>query len=119
MNFIKYHFPALLYALLIITLSSIPNLKSPTLKFIAFDKVAHFFEYALFAILTFRSFSHIFIKMRINAVFWFSAAFIGMFAIFDEYFIQSISRRTSSIQDLFFDYFGALVVLLILWLRKK
>jgi len=119
MNFLKYHFPALLYASIIIILSSIPKLTLPTLRYFAFDKVAHFFEYAIFAILTFRSFSHIHIKIKNDVVFWYSAVFIGMFAIFDEYFIQSLSRRTSSINDLFFDYGGALVVLLILWFRKK
>lgn len=119
MKFLKYHFPPLIYALIIITISFQTNLKTPSIRFLAFDKLAHFVEYAIFAFLIFRSFSQISYLKKPGKTFMFSALFIAAFAIFDEYFIQSLSRRTSDINDLLFDYCGSLLVLILLWVSQN
>lgn len=118
-NFIKYHAPFILYAVVIIFLSSLSNLKTPQIRFLAFDKVAHFFEYAIFAFLAVRSFSHISDKISRIKAFLLTVLFIVIFAIFDEYFVQTFSRRNSSIYDLLADVGGALLILLLLWIKKE
>jgi VanZ family protein len=50
------HAPALAWAILIFTLSSIPRLHSPNLGFHAQDKLAHALVYGVFGWLLFRSF---------------------------------------------------------------
>ena len=118
-KFLKYHLPVILYALTIISISSLSHLKTPQIRFLAFDKIAHFFEYAIFAYLAVRSFSHISQKIKNNSAFLLTALFIVIFAIFDEYFVQTLSRRTSSMYDLLADVIGAFLLLAILWLKEK
>lgn len=118
-RFFLYHFPMIVYAGIIIFLSSITNLKTPHIRFLAFDKVAHFCEYAIFALLSFRSFSNLTLRSTGRQAFYITSGFLILFAIFDEYFVQSLSRRDSSIYDLLADMGGALVVLVILVLKTK
>ncbi len=112
--FLVYHLPVILYAAAIIVLSSISHLKTPEIRFLAFDKIAHFFEYAIFAFLAVRSFLHISLKISVNRAYLLTSLFIVIFAIFDEYFVQTISRRNSSIYDLLADVGGAFLILAIL-----
>ena len=65
-KFFLYHFPALLYAAVIIAISSLPNLTGRQFRLIAFDKIVHFIEYSVFAFLIFRSFSHLSDKISLN-----------------------------------------------------
>ncbi|MCP4703480.1 MAG: hypothetical protein GY865_02630, partial [candidate division Zixibacteria bacterium] len=53
--FFLYHFPAIVYALAIFLLSSVPGMNMPEYGFLMADKLLHFLEYALFAVLIFRS----------------------------------------------------------------
>ncbi len=117
--FIRYHLPVILYASIIIFISSLSNLKTPQIRFLAFDKIAHFFEYAIFAFLAVRSFLHISPKLSEKKAFLLTSLFIVIFAIFDEYFVQTLSRRNSSVYDLIADVVGAFLVLLIYWIQKK
>ncbi len=117
--FLKYHFPMILYAAAIIAISSMTYLKIPEIRFLAFDKVAHLFEYAIFAFLAVRSFLHISDKISQKTAFLMTSLFIVIFAIFDEYFVQNLSRRNSSIYDLLADVVGAFLVLFIYWIQRK
>ncbi len=119
MNFLKYHLPVILYALTIITISSWSHLKTPQIRFLAFDKIAHFFEYAIFAFLAVRSFSHISQKITKSSAFLLTGLFIVIFALFDEYFVQSLSRRTSSVYDVLADVVGAFLLLGLYWFKEK
>ncbi len=116
---LQYHLPVILYALTIITISSWSHLKTPQIRFLAFDKIAHFFEYAIFAFLAVRSFSHISQKITKNSAFLLTGLFIVIFALFDEYFVQSLSRRTSSVYDVLADVVGAFLLLGVLWYKEK
>lgn len=118
-TFFKYHFPVVLYATAIIILSSLTFLKTAQIRFLAFDKIVHFFEYAIFAFLAVRSFTHLSEKITQRSAFLLTSLFIVIFAIFDEYFVQSLSRRTSSVYDLLADVIGAFLILIILWLYKQ
>ncbi|NOY88926.1 MAG: hypothetical protein GXO93_05980 [FCB group bacterium] len=118
-KFIVYHLPTIIYAIVIILVSSIPNLKTPSLRFLAFDKLAHFFEYAIFAFLIFRSFSNLFPSNGISRTFFFSAFFLSVFAFADEYHQRYIPGRFFDYYDLLTDFCGAFLVLIFLSLRFK
>lgn len=110
-----YHLPAIIYATAIILMSSIPRLSAPEFKFLFFDKLAHFVEYAVFAFLTFRSFSHISHKVTRGWAFLLSALFLSLFALLDELHQYFVPGRYSDVYDLIGDILGALVVLVYLW----
>jgi len=118
-KFIVYHLPAIIYAIVIILVSSIPNLKTPSLRFLAFDKLAHFFEYAVFASLIFRSFSNLFSSNKISRIFLLSALFLSIFAFADEFHQRYIPGRFFDYYDLLTDFCGAFLVLIFLSLRFK
>ncbi len=117
--FLVYHLPAIAYATAIILMSSIPNLKVPEFRFLLFDKLAHFVEYAVFAFLTFRSFSHISQKITRGRAFLLSALFLSLFALLDELHQYFVPGRYSDVYDLIGDILGALVVLAYLWMRPR
>lgn len=116
-HFSLYHLPALIYAGLILSLSSIPSLRTPEVRFLAFDKVAHFIEYALFAYLLFRSLYHLNARISSATAFFLSLVILILFATFDEYFVQTFSNRNTDIYDLIFDITGGILILLFLFLR--
>jgi VanZ family protein len=115
--FLVYHLPAVAYATAIILMSSIPDLKAPEFRFLLFDKLAHFVEYAVFAFLTFRSFSHINQTITRGWAFLLSALFLSLFAFLDELHQYFVPGRYSDVYDLIGDILGALVVLAYLWMR--
>lgn len=118
-KFIYYHLPAILYAGLIISVSSIPNLKSPQIINLHFDKVAHFMEYAILAFLVFRSAINLGSRFSRNKAFLIAAVFVAVFALFDELYQKTVAGRNSSVGDLLMDLAGAALVLILLWYRGK
>lgn len=116
--FLVYHLPTILYAGLVVALSSIPYLKSPSLKFFTFDKVAHFLEYSVFAFLTFRSFSHLSGRINANRAFLLSILFLSLFALVDEFHQSFVPGRHADVADLLTDLLGAFLVISFLWLRR-
>lgn len=118
-RFLLYHLPAIICAAAIIIISSIPKLKAPNLGFPAFDKLAHFVEYAVFAFLTFRSFSRISRKMTMSWTFLLSVLFLSLFALLDEIFQHFVPGRHSDVYDFTMDILGALVVLIYLRVRPQ
>lgn len=115
----RYHLPALGYASLIIGLSSIPNLSPVEIKTVAFDKVAHFMEYAIFAFLVFRSISQIRRPISTRAIVISSAVFLTCFATLDELYQFTVPGRHMDPLDLAADIIGALLVLSLLGYRRK
>ncbi|MBU8933229.1 MAG: VanZ family protein [candidate division Zixibacteria bacterium] len=118
-RFVLYHLPALLYALGIIALSSIPNLATPQIRIIAVDKVAHFLEYAIFAFLIFRSVSNLSRRPRLRWIVLLSALFLCIFALLDEIYQQYIPGRHMDVLDFVTDVGGALIVLTIMGRRYQ
>jgi len=118
-EFSKYHLPAVLYAVLIIVLSSLPGLGVPQIRIIALDKIIHFIEYAVFAVLIFRSFSNISEKLQGRVIVFFSMLFVVLFALFDELYQSYIPGRSSDPFDFLFDVLGALIIILYLFVRRK
>jgi len=118
-RFINYHLPVLLYAGLIVTFSSIPNLKTPKIIDLQVDKVAHFFEYAILAFLSHRSLIHLESKTASRYAYHFSAIFVAIFAALDELHQCSVPGRDAGLGDLSMDLAGAALVLILLWYRGK
>jgi VanZ family protein len=117
-RFIWYHLPLIIYSAMIIVVSSIPNLRTPELQVIAFDKMAHLFEYALLAYLAFRSFSNLMAVAQVRRAFLLAAVFVSGLAIFDEWFQSMIPGRFSSGWDVLADLIGALLVLSFFAVRR-
>jgi len=116
-GFLRYHVPLLAYAVLVLGVSSIPNLKSPDVPaFLPLDKVAHFVEYAVLAFLALRSVERL---VRKCAVAW-TFAFAAVFAVVDEYHQKFIPGRQFDVVDLVADLAGAAMALvLILIIRRR
>lgn len=118
-KFLFYHFPAIVYAAAIIALSSIPNPRPLPIRVLLADKLAHLVEYGIFAFLIFRSFTNIGTRMPARRALFLSALFICLFAAFDEYYQRFISGRHPDAYDLAADVLGALLVLLLMWLKHR
>jgi len=118
-RFISFHLPVTLYAIVVIALSSIPNLNPPPIKLLATDKLIHFVEYGIFALLAFRSFSNVGSVSQVNRATLVSALFICVFAVFDEYYQRFVPGRFFDIYDILTDVCGAFLVLSLLWIRLK
>ncbi|KAA3634433.1 MAG: hypothetical protein DWP97_07100 [Calditrichaeota bacterium] len=118
-KFLIYHVPVILYAGAIIFVSSITTLRTPEVRFLAFDKLAHFLEYAIFAFLTIRSVSNLSEKLKLEASLLISTVFVILFAVFDEYFVQILSKRNSSLYDLTADIIGSMLILILYYILKK
>jgi VanZ family protein len=115
-----YHLPAILYAVLIIYVSSIPNLRPPDISLFKYDKLIHFLEYAVFAVLIYRSFRHLAPPNKFKYVPYLSLLFLAIFALFDEYFQARIPGRDSDVVDAFSDILGGFLIILILhfWTKR-
>jgi VanZ family protein len=118
MKFIRYHLPAILYAALIIFLSSIPGDEQPKLEILKFDKVIHLIEYGIFAYLVFRSIRQLKISDRELIIGLLTLLFISLFSIGDELFQRRIPGRTSDPLDIMADLLGALILVLILYVKS-
>lgn len=118
-RFLLYHFPALLYAGIIFALSSLPRSEMPDMAILKADKLLHFMEYALFAVLIFRSMSDLLGPKRFRHIVWVSLATVIVFAAADEYYQRYIPGRNSDAADVALDILGAALILILLWYRKK
>lgn len=116
---VLYHFPLLLYAGVIFYLSSIPSVKAPVQLPAGVDKLAHFVEYALFALIVFRSFNDFLGSRSIRLVVMIGAIFILIFAAMDELFQGTIPGRNQDPLDLTADFVGGVAVLILLGLRAR
>jgi len=117
--FLRYHFPAMLYAVAILAVSCIPDLKSPEIRFLARDKVAHFVEYAIFAFLAFRSLSQLHNHQRIGRVALLTLMLLAGFGVVDELLQGFIPGRRSDIRDFAADLAGGSLVVVLLWLSRR
>ena len=119
MEFVKYHLPVILYGATVLALSSIPNLRSPEIRFLAGDKLAHFIEYAVFALLASRSTSHLHRRVSAIAALLLALLLLAVFAVVDEVLQGFIPGRQADFWDYLADLAGGSLVLVILWLRKR
>jgi VanZ family protein len=118
---ISYTWLALGYAILILIVSSIPDLSPPQLGFRFQDKLYHFLEYAVFSILLFFA---LFNSPRnfLRKNFLIIAILIGLvFAAIDEIHQSLIPGRSADVKDFLADFLGLFFVQLFFWFyyRKR
>ncbi len=118
-TFFFYHMPVLLYGALILTVSSIPYLRTPEVRFLAADKAVHFVEYALFALLIYRSMLHLKTGFRASHALLLSLLLLFVFAIFDEWVQKQTPGRHAELLDYVADVVGGTAVLTLLWWRRR
>lgn len=91
---------------MIFALSSIPGLSSDDVKLpTGFDKLVHFIEYAVFALLYYRGLSYGGVRVRWSIVIIVITSGIAVAAL-DEMYQSYIPRRDSSFYDLVMDSAG-------------
>ena len=117
-NFLIYHLPLIVYGAAILLVSSIPHLKSPELRILAADKVAHTLEYALFALLAYRSLSNLGKESGVNLTFILSLSLLAVFALLDELLQSFTPGRHPELGDYLFDLLGGVIVLVYLRWRQ-
>ncbi len=109
--------PLIVWLMMIFGLSSIPGLSSDHVRLPrGYDKVVHFFEYAVFAILYYRGLSYGGVRVRwsiVIIVMMSGAAVAGL----DEMYQSYIPRRDSSIFDFAMDSAGVVTGTLLAVLR--
>jgi len=104
---IKSYLPAIVWAVLILTVSSIPDLSTPGLGFTVTDKIAHFAEYFILSLLTARAVST-FNKDPLR-IFWISSALTSGYGILDELHQLLIPGRTTEGLDMVADILGSIL----------
>ena len=113
-GFMRYQLPAVLWAVLIFAVSSVPTLRTPYIGISFIDKIAHFFVFGIFGLLLARAFS--------NSAGWgigrraFSLALLFgvIWGGVDEIHQAFVPGRFCSIGDFVADGMGVVVALLIL-----
>ena len=119
-NFIKYHLPAVVAAVAIVIISSIPNLKTPLPNHITFgDKFVHALEYGVFCFLIWWSVSHNSNKKIRNfaAIIAFLVAVV--WGAFDEIYQSSVPGRLSDSYDWIADCVGAGISQTVIIIRNQ
>lgn len=98
---------AILYAVVIISLSSVPGKNFPEAAWLAHDKVIHFGEYGLFGFLVAKA-----MNTRVTAsgrIFLITLLLAGLFGMLDELYQSIIPGRDSSVNDWIADVAGILL----------
>ena len=108
--FLRYWFPLLIYAVLILALSSRPQIDLPQLHIS--DKLIHFVEYGILGMLLFRLFKRDF-KMRGLRLWLLHIFSLAAFAFLDELLQSFIPSRDADFFDWLADMSGGLAGALI------
>jgi len=118
---IPYAWLALAYAVLILIVSSIPDLKTPQLGFEYQDKLYHFIEYGIFSVFLFFALlnsSKDFLRKNVLLI---SLLIGASFAILDELHQKFIPGRQADVLDFTADFVGVVLIQICFWVyhRKK
>ena len=116
-KFLYTHFPAILIALIILTLTSIPRLTPPDLGIKMQDKIFHTIAYFIFGMTLIHS-GHFIFNRKIHILIY--TVGIGLsFAALDELHQVYIPGRMSSVYDFFADGIGVILALplFLCWFR--
>ena len=108
-NFIFYKLPPVLYAMLIIFVSTIPNVKPPSLGVSFTDKIYHCSEYLVLALLIFRAFPGVHQSKKRTVLYVLLFCFGLAYAALDETVQYFVPTRDSSIFDWMADATGYII----------
>lgn len=118
---IPFTWLTLVYAILILIVSSIPNLKTPQLGFENQDKLYHFIEYSIFSVLLFFTLLNSNKNFLRKNVLLISILIGASFGILDELHQKFIPGRTADILDFTADFVGITIIQIVFWIyyRRK
>jgi VanZ family protein len=121
-NFLKYHFPFILWLLIIFVQSSLAAIELPKIDIISTDKLIHMGVFGLLAGLCYISLIHIY-KTNIfsaNPLIW-AAIITILYGASDEIHQYFVPNRSSEVLDWMADAMGALIAVLIIkyFLQKR
>jgi VanZ family protein len=102
---LKIFAPAIIWAVIILAISSIPYLSTPSMEFKIEDKIAHFGEYLVLGVLLAHGFSRQ--RWGPGKVFLASAGIAGLFGILDEIHQLIIPGRQMDALDILADVAGS------------
>ncbi|MCK9555740.1 VanZ family protein [bacterium] len=111
-KFLFFWVPVLVWAVIILLISSIPSSRLPEIKLFFLDKIVHFSEYFVFSALMARAFSGA-SKLNYKRYFVISLSFAAVFALLDEIHQIFLPTRSFDLLDLFFDLLGAFAGLIV------
>ncbi len=115
-----YKLPPVLFAALIILLSSLPNAHPPSFNIRNIDKFYHGLEYFMFGLLLFRAFPDLHGSPRRVILYLLLFAFGFAYAALDETVQSFVPNRDSSIGDWLADTIGYTTAgLLTIWYRVR
>jgi len=120
--FFKYHFPFILWMLIIFVQSSFPSIELPKVEFISTDKLIHMGVFGLLTALCYVSLIHIEKEnMFSSKPFLWSFIICSLYGASDEIHQYFVPNRSSEIQDWLADVAGAIIMVLVIkyFLRKK
>ncbi|MEE9554569.1 MAG: VanZ family protein [candidate division Zixibacteria bacterium] len=103
----KQYLPAVVWAILIMIVSSIPDISTPGIRFTFADKIAHFIEYFILGLLTanaVRAFAR-----KSWSIFWISALLAAIYGVLDEFHQLLVPGRSMEGWDMAADFLGAIL----------
>jgi len=115
----SFKFIALIYAILIFIISSIPQITPPSLGFKLEDKVYHFIEYSIFSFLLFLAFSKARTDFFKKNLFLLSSLIGIIYAYSDEFHQRFVPGRTYDLYDFLADCLGIILIQAILWVYQE
>ncbi len=118
-RFARYHLPTLLWALAMITATSIPSLPTPSLPLIpAQDKVFHFAEYLVLGFLSLRSAQGMGKPLSVPTLMQVAGAGL-LFGLLDELHQIPLPGRDASPYDFLADAVGVVLGVALYWAVRR
>ena len=111
-EFVRYWLPVIAYAVLMLTISSIP-IRIRRVPFRNYDKVFHFFEYGIYAWLWYRAFKGTTSLSSWGRIAIATVLICTVFGIMDELYQVYTPYRTSDIYDVAADASGSFAAVIL------
>lgn len=116
-KFLKFWLPAIIWAGVIFTLSSIPDLESGLKQDFILRKIVHVLEFAILTFLIFRGLKQE--NLNIKKIAIYSIIFAIFYALTDEYHQTFTLGREGSLKDVGIDGIGILIMVLVWYYKSK
>jgi len=116
-KFLKFWLPIIIWAGVIFTFSSIPDLKSGLKEDFILRKIAHVLEYTILTFFFLRAFSKE--KLNLGRIMIFSIIFSVFYALTDEYHQTFVQGRQGKFRDVGIDSVGILLTALIWYYKNR
>ena len=115
----KYYLPAVIWAVLIMIVSSIPDVSTSAVGFTWIDKIAHFCEYFILGFLTAYAVSGF--SRKTWSIFLISVLMTAVYGVLDEFHQLFVPGRFMEGWDMVADFLGSIlaVTLFVRFLQRK